>query len=120
MKKILPLTISLFLFLTSLLYLHQKVQIYVEAYRLNAGYERYNELVDKRDYLMYNFAKEISLAKVNQWAKNECFSPVGRERFLALGTRSRSKAKSSAMASLLNRFLRTSASTSTVLAEDSR
>jgi len=68
---------------------------------------------------MYNFAKEISLAKVNQWAKNECFAPVGKERVLALGT-SRKKAQVKTMASLLSRFLRTSASTSTVLAEDDR
>jgi len=120
MKKILPLALPLFIFLTSLLYLHQKVQIYVEAYRLNANYQRYNELVDKRDYLMYNFAKEISLTKVNQWAKNERFSPVGRERVMASGAPSRRKAQGGVMASLLNRFLRTSASTSTVLAEDSR
>lgn len=120
MKKILPLAISLFIFLTGLLYLHQKVQICVEVYRLNSNHQRYNELVDKRDYLMYNFAKEISLIKVNQWAKNESFTPVGRERILALSSPPQKQVRNSAIASLLNRFLKTSASTPTVLAEDNR
>ncbi|MCF7908736.1 MAG: hypothetical protein K9L86_07705 [Candidatus Omnitrophica bacterium] len=120
MKKLLPLLLSLFVFFTGLLYLHQKVQIYVEAYRLNSNHQRYNELVDKRDYLMYNFAKEISLTKVNQWAKNESFAPVGREKVLALVPAREKQVHGSAIASLLNRFLKTSVSTSTVLAEDSR
>src|SRR3989338_2799023 len=120
MKKILLLTMPLFIFLASLIYLHQKVQIYVEAYRLNANHERYNELVDKRDYLMYNFAKEVSLSKVNLWAENESFTPVSKERVVALGFPSKDKAKDSLLAKGLKRFLRTSATTSTVLAEDSR
>ena len=120
MKKVLILTIPLFIFISSLTYLHQKVQIYVEAYRLNSNHERYNELVDKRDYLMYNFAKEVSLSKVNQWAENERFAPVGKERVIALGFPSKVKAHSSLLARSLNRFLRTSTPTLTVLAEDSR
>jgi len=120
MKKILPLTIPLFIFLASLIYLHQKVQIYVEAYRLNANHERYNELVDKRDYLMYNFAKEVSLSKVNRWAENESFAPVSKERVVALVIPSNDKAQESLLAKSLKRFLKTSTTTSTVLAEDSR
>ncbi|MBU1112840.1 MAG: hypothetical protein KKH93_03055 [Candidatus Omnitrophica bacterium] len=120
MKKILLLTIPLFIFIASLIYLHQKVQIYVQAYRLNSNHERYNELVDKRDYLMYNFAKEVSLSKVNQWAENEFFAPVGKERVIALGFSPRNKAQSSWIAKSLSRFLKTSAPTLTVLAEDSR
>lgn len=119
MKKILPLILSVFLFICALSYLHQKVQIYVEAYRLSVNYQYYNELVDNRDYLMYNFSREVSLDRINQWVKLEDFSPVGPERTLVLavqkpfGTKRNNK-----FVSLVDRFLRASTSTSTALAEE--
>ncbi|MFA7677130.1 MAG: hypothetical protein WCY34_03055 [Candidatus Omnitrophota bacterium] len=120
MKKTLVFVLPFILFIPSLLYLHQKVQIHIEAYRLSHNYFRYNELVDKRDYLRYNFSKEVSLAKVNQWAQLEDFSPVDKERIVALGPKSQGIKKERRLASLFSRFLRASTSTSSALAENAR
>jgi hypothetical protein len=120
MRKTIPIILPIFLFFSFLFYLHQKIQIYVEAYRLSKHYNYYNELVDKRDYLMYNFSKEVSLAKVNQWAQEENFAPVSRERLLALNIETEEPIASNKIISLLNRFLNTSTSTSTALAKEKR
>jgi len=119
MKRVLPLILSVFLFVCALSYLHQKVQIYVEAYRLSINYQHYNELIDKRDYLMYNFSKEVSLDRINQWVKLEDFSPVGEERMLVLGAKRPAGTKrGNKLVSLVDRFLRASTSTSMALAEE--
>jgi len=120
MKKILPLFLAVFIFSSSLLYLHQKIQIYVEAYRLSSNHRRYNELVDKRDYLMYNLAKEISLAKVNQWAQAQNFAPVDKNKVLALNIDTQEQIEANTITSLLDRFLRASVSTSTALAKEKK
>ena len=120
MKRVLPLFLPVFIFSTSLVYLHQKVQIYVEAYRLNSNYRYHNELVDKRDYLMYNLAKEVSLAKVNQWAQAQNFTPVDREKRLVLNTETQREVHENALTSVFNSFLRASVSTSTALAKEKR
>jgi len=120
MKKVLPLVLVVLIFSLSFCYLHQKIQIYVEAYRLSSNHHRYNELVDKRDYLMYNLAKEISLAKVNQWAQAQDFAPVDKGKVLALNTRVQEEIKENTITSLLDRFLRASVSTSTALAKEKR
>ncbi len=120
MKKIMPVFLPIFIFSSSLIYLHQKVQIYVEAYRLSNNYSYHNELVDKRDYLMYNLAKEVSLAKVNQWARDQNFTPVDKEKVLALNTRAQEQVQEKAINSILDRFLRASVSTSTALAKERR
>ena len=72
------------IFCAVFMYLHQKIQTFVVAYQLRENYRSYNNLVDKKDYLMYNFAKEISIYKVNQWASKNDFSPVDEERVLAM------------------------------------
>ena len=118
MKKVLPLFLPVFIFSSSLLYLHQKIQIYVEAYRLSNNHHYHNELVDKRDYLMYNLAKEVSLAKVNQWAQAQNFTPVDKEKILALNTKTQEQVQENVINSVLNRFLRASVSTSTALAKE--
>ena len=120
MKKILPLFLSVLIFASSLLYLHQKVQIYVEAYRLSKHHRYYNELVDKRDHLMYNLCKEVSLAKVNQWAQDQNFTPVDKGKVLALNSTQQIQSQSSTMTLLLNRFLRASVSASTALAKEKK
>jgi len=118
MKKILPLILIIFIFSAGLLYLHQKVQIYVEAYRLNNNYHYHAELVDKRDYLMYNFAKEVSLVKLNQWAKTQNFAFVSQKMVVDLDRKRRNPAVNNKIVLLLDRFLSASSSTSTVLAKD--
>jgi len=119
MRKFTPLILSVFLFIFALSYLHQKVQIYVEAYLLSTNYDRYNELVDKRDYLMYNFSREVSLGRVNQWVSLEEFSPVDSERMLVLaGQKQTEVARSNKAVSLVDRLLRASTSTSMALAEE--
>jgi hypothetical protein len=120
MKKILPLFLPVFIFSSSLIYLHQKIQIYVEAYRLSNNYHCHNELVDKRDYLMYNLAKEVSLAKVNQWAQAQNFTPVDKGKVLALNIKAQEQIHENTINSVLNRLLRASVSTSTALAKERR
>jgi len=85
MRKVLSFIIILFIF--SLTYLHQKINIYVEAYRLTANYSQHNDLLAERDSLMCVFSKEVSLAKVNQWAQSQKFSTLNREKVIALETK---------------------------------
>ena len=121
MKKILPLILPVLIFLPILLYLHQKVQLYVEAYRLSNTFSYHKELIDKRDYLMYNFAKEATLAKVNQWASLKDFTPVDKGRVMALNIKRQTQiASENKKISLFNRILRASTPTSTALAEEKR
>lgn len=119
MRKSLPITLAVFLFIGSLLYLHQKIQIYIEAYKLGNAYGRHNELLDKRDYLMYNFSKEISLAKVNKWAQARNFASIGKERLFVMDIKAH-KATNNKIALLLDRFLWASASTPAALAKEKR
>ncbi len=119
MKKTLPLILPVLIFLPALLYLHQKVQIYVEAYRLSSNYSCHNELVDKKDYLRYNFTKETSLLKVNQWAQAENFVPVDKENILALAVQHKQPA-AGGLARLFGRFLSASTPASEAFAKDSR
>ncbi len=72
MKK--PLLGLISLFLVSFLYLHQKVHLHIEAYRLADNYRVYNELIDRRDGLVYNFSRQVSLKRLNAWARQNSFS----------------------------------------------
>lgn len=81
----------------------------------------HKELVDKRDYLMYNFAKEANLAKVNRWASLKDFAPVGKGRVMAVNAKRQIEvAGENKMSLLLSRILRASAPTSTALAKEKR
>jgi len=121
MKKVLPIILLILIFIPTLLYLHQKVQIYVEAYRLSNTFSYHKELIDKRDYLMYNFAKEATLAKVNQWASLKDFTPVDKGRVIALNIKRQTQTTSdNRIALLLNQILRVSTPTSTALAKEKR
>jgi len=71
-------------FFTFLLYLHQKVIIYVEAYKLNETYKTYNKLIDTRDILLYNFSKKVSLEKINSWVETNGFKLIEEDKVLAL------------------------------------
>lgn len=104
MKHSIIFILIVFIFLASFLYLHQKVLIFVEAYKLSKNHRIYNELVDKRDYLVYNFTKETSVLKVNQWAEKNKFIPA--EKVLALNLKRVPAQKSqNKLASLVNGLL---------------
>jgi len=118
MKKITPLLLVIFIFLPSLFYLHQKVQIYVEAYRLSGNYSYHNQLIDKKDYLMYNFTKEISLAKINQWADEQHFVSVGKDKHLFLTAKKEDVKNNSKIAVFFDRFLGASTSTAEAFVEE--
>jgi hypothetical protein len=78
-----PITYLVAVFILSLIYLHQKIALHIEAYRLSNHYKIYNDLVDKRDALLYNFYKSTSLEKVNLWAESNRFQPPQKERVFA-------------------------------------
>ena len=120
MRRTLPLILPIFIFLPLLLYLHQKVQIYVEAYRLSNNYRHYNDLIDQKDCLLYDFAKEVSLARVNQWAQAQDFTLIDKERVFALNTEKQEPVANNKIALLLERFLRASTSTSVAMAGEKR
>jgi hypothetical protein len=119
MNKARPFITVIVIFTFALIYLHQKIQINVEAYQLTRNYSIYNELVDKRDYMMYNFSREISLPQVNQWAESNNLLPVGKGRLLALNLKQKElSAQNSKLASIFNRFLGISTAASTALAKE--
>lgn len=118
MKKLLSLTLPIFVFIPTFLYLHLKVQIYVEGYRLSNNYRCYNELLDERDFLMQGFAKEVSLARVNRWAQSHNFSLVDKGRVFALNTETQKSIPDNKIALLFDRFLNASTSTSVAMAEE--
>ncbi len=68
--------------MAGLVYLNQKIHIYIEAYTLSNNYSSYNESMDKRDFLMNNLAKEISLVTVNEWGRAADYSLVDKEKIL--------------------------------------
>lgn len=119
MIKKMPLVVSGIIFVGAFFYLHQKVQTYVQAYQLNKNYQQYNELVDKRDYLMYNFTRDTSLPKINQWAESNGLSLVEQEKKLVLNLRDEKfPGSENKFDSLFSRFLRVPSASSTALAEE--
>jgi hypothetical protein len=84
MKHSWPFILLVSLFLLMFVYLHQKISIYVEAYNLSRNFELFTDYTDKRDHLMWVFAKETSLSKINQWAQDNDFYPVEKARVVAL------------------------------------
>ncbi|MCM8773113.1 MAG: hypothetical protein NC820_00010 [Candidatus Omnitrophica bacterium] len=73
-----------FLFLFSFFYLHQKINIYVEAYKLNYNRKIYNELVHTLDDIRYHFYKRVSLNKINLWVEKQNFDFAKEKMVLAL------------------------------------
>ncbi len=70
-------------FMVLLVYLHQKVAIYDEAYKLNDLYSCLNKLVETRDALLYNFSKKVSLAKINSWSDANGLTVAEGDKILA-------------------------------------
>ncbi|OQX81214.1 MAG: hypothetical protein B6D56_02945 [Candidatus Omnitrophica bacterium 4484_70.1] len=63
----------IFLFIVTFFYLHLKVSLNVERYKLTSSYRLYNKLIDKRDALLYNLTQRTNLKIINQWAENNRF-----------------------------------------------
>jgi hypothetical protein len=89
LKKIhkFPLAIIVIAFLGLFIYLQQKISIYIAAYTLSHNYRVYTELSGQRDYLSRNYAREVSVPMINQWAQKNSFTPIDKERLLALNNR---------------------------------
>lgn len=110
-KKLIFITI---VFVFCFFYLNQKVCIYVQAYKLNESYNRYQKLVDCRDYLLYNFTKRVSLEEVNFWVEANGYRFASERKVLALGTdtgrslSNRQSSNSNKFASFFNRIFRDS------------
>ena len=119
MKKIVSLILPIFVFIPTFLYLHLKVQMYVEGYRLSNNYSSYNDLLDERDSLMHCFAKEVSLARVNEWAQDQDFSLVDKERIFVL-KQAKVVAPRSKVALLFSRLLNASSPTSVAMAKEKK
>lgn len=88
MKNFKPYIFIFIFFVAVFFYLYQKVHIYVEAYQLSENCKKYKDLVDKRDHLMFNFSKQVSLTQAQQWAQNHTFSQIGKERLLVVSLKS--------------------------------
>lgn len=82
MKKAILIICSLFIL--SFIYLHQKISLSIEAYKLSSNWKAYEELVAKRDALLYNFRKKVSLDKLNLWAESNSLKLARKENVLAL------------------------------------
>ena len=67
-----------------MVYLHQKVATAIESYKLSHYCKEYNDLVAKRDTLLYNSYKDVCLAKLNTWAIHHSLKPAKKEDILAL------------------------------------
>jgi len=80
-KKILLVFI---LFLVSLGFLHQKVSLFTEAYKLSENYHEHNKLIDSRDDLLYNFSGKVSLKRINYWVESNGFELAKSNAVLAL------------------------------------
>lgn len=71
-------------FFLTFFYLHQKIKISVSIYELNKKYSRLNSLLERKEYLLYNLRKNISLANLNRWAKRNQFSQPQERGVIAL------------------------------------
>ena len=55
----------------------------IESYKLSHYCKEYNELVAKRDTLLYNSYKDVCLARLNTWAIDHSLKPAKKENILA-------------------------------------
>ncbi len=117
MRKISPLLLVVILFVFLLAYLHQKIQIYTAAFRLNKNYNTYQELVAKKDYLSYNFSKKVSLSNVDEWVLAKNFSSPAEEKLLVFKPDNRIKDGPVSEKSFLER-IRSTASIADVFAKE--
>lgn len=117
MKKITPLLLILIVFTFLAIYLHQKVQIYTTAFRLQNNYDRYQELSAEKDYLMHSFAKKVSLSSVNKWVSIQNFSSPDKEKLLAFKPYSQDKTETNQSKSFFEN-IRSSTSIADVFAKE--
>jgi hypothetical protein len=82
MRKSNFILVPIFLFLFGFIYLNKKIEIYIQAYELGKNYQKYNEYLDKRDYLLYNYNKNFSLEKLNEWVEENKFVPFRNNKVI--------------------------------------
>ena len=73
----------LVVFIVCFFYLHQKVKIHEQAYLLTDNYKHYSDLIEERDFLLYEFSRKISLDRINRWAQHNEFDIANGEIVLA-------------------------------------
>lgn len=117
MRKISPLLLVFIIFAFLAIYLHQKVQIYTTAFYLQKNYNDYQELAAKKDYLMHNFSKKISLSHVSKWVLAEKFCSPEKGKLLVLKPKERIEVNVVSKKSFLER-IKSSASIADVFAKD--
>jgi len=109
-------------FMAFFMYLHQKVTIYIEAYKLNALYKQLDKLVDAHDNLLYNFSKRVSLTDINLWVDANGLKVVDSGKIMAFNPGNGKEIKNSKVNivfSSLKRIFRVS-SVSKALAQEQR
>ncbi|MFO8053454.1 MAG: hypothetical protein R6U54_05820 [Candidatus Omnitrophota bacterium] len=117
MRKISPLALVFIIFIFLSIYLHQKVQIYTTAFHLQKNYNDYQELVAKKDYLMHNFSKKVSLSRVSEWVLAQKLSSPEKERLLVFKPNDRTETNTVLKESFFER-IRSSASITDVFAKE--
>ncbi|MCF7873899.1 MAG: hypothetical protein K9L84_00780 [Candidatus Omnitrophica bacterium] len=117
MRKISPLILVSIIFIFLSVYLHQKVQIYTAAFYLQKNYNNYQELVAKKDYLMHNFSKKVSLSHVSKWVLAEKLSSPGKEKLLVFKPNDQVETDTVSKKSFFKR-IRSSASIADVFAKE--
>lgn len=60
-------------FITIFVYLHQKIVISVENYRISKNIDEHKRLVDLRDKELRDFFSLVSCDKINEWARENKF-----------------------------------------------
>jgi hypothetical protein len=117
MRKISPLLLVFIIFAFLAIYLHQKVQIYTTAFYLQKNYNDCQELAAKKDYLMHNFSKKVSLSYVSKWVLAEKLSSPEKEKLLVLKSKDGIEADAVSKKSFFER-IKSSASIADVFAKD--
>jgi len=113
------IAVLFFIFSSAFIYLNQKVFYFIEAYRISKNYAYYRELVDKRDYLLYNLSKRTTLPKVAKWAHDNNFFLAKEESIIALKPKTISHSTGiKRLASLVVRTLHIPIDISKALAKD--
>ena len=84
-------------FIAFFVYLHQKVTVYIEAYKLNESYKQLDELVDVRDDLLYNFSKRVSLTQINSWVDANGLKVADSDKVMAFNLSNGREIKNSKM-----------------------
>ena len=68
---------------TPLLSFFMESNSHEQAYLLTDNYKHYSDLIEERDFLLYEFSRKISLDRINRWAQHNEFDLANGEIVLA-------------------------------------